>query len=91
MDDKVGNNASILDMHARTIGIKDTYDFDLQSVLPMVVEKQCFSATLAFVIAGTKAQRVDIAPVGFWLRVNNWIAIYLRCGRLEDRGLQALG
>ena len=44
--------------HARAVGVKDAHHPDIHPVLPVVIEKECFRATLALVVAGTK-------PMGF--------------------------
>ena len=49
----------------------------LQRVLAVVVKEQGFGAALAFVVAAADADGVDVAPVGFDLRVHGGVAIDL--------------
>ena len=62
-----------------------------QLVLAVIVEEQRLGAALAFIIAGARADRVDVAPVVFGLRMNIGIAVDLRRRRLENLALQPLG
>ena len=78
-------------MHARTIGVEDPHHLDAQLVLPVVVEEQRLGAALAFVIAGARADWIDVAPIVFRLRVHARIAIDFGCRRLEDFCAKALG
>ena len=69
LDDEIGNDAAVVRAHARAVGIEDAADLDLDAVVPVVVEEQRFGAALAFVVTGARAERIDIAPVGFVLRM----------------------
>jgi hypothetical protein len=60
-------------------------------MLTVVVEKQSFSATFAFVIAAAWTNGVHIAPIRFHLRVNDRITIDLTCAGLENPGTNTLG
>ena len=61
----------------------------LHPVLAVVVEEQGFGAALALVVAGARAQRVDVAPVAFRLRVDGRVAVDLGGGGLKDPHAQA--
>ena len=78
-------------MHARAVGVEDARDLDGQAVLAVVVEEQGLGAALAFVVAGARADGVDVPDIGLRLRVDLWVAIDLAGGGLEDLGLGALG
>ena len=78
-------------MHARPVGVEDPRDLDLQPVLAEIVEEQRLGAALALVVAGTRADRVDVAPVLLGLRVYRGIAVDLGGRRLQDRDPQPLG
>ena len=78
-------------MHARAVGVEDARHLDVDRVLAVVVEEQGFRAALAFVVAGTHADRIDIAPVAFGLRMLHRIAVDFTCGSLENAATQALG
>jgi hypothetical protein len=66
-------------MHPGAIGVEDANHFDVQTMLAMVVEEQCFRAKFPLVISSTESDGVDIAPVRFRLRVNSWIAVHFTC------------
>ena len=50
LENKIGNDAAVVGMHAWPVGIKDSSDFDAQLVLAVVIEEQGFGAAFAFVI-----------------------------------------
>jgi len=78
-------------MHPRAIGIEDASDLHIQPVLAVVIEEQRFGAALALVIAAADADRIDIPPIGFRLRMHGRIPIDLAGRSLENRRLQPLG
>lgn len=90
LHDEVRYHPAILRMHARTIGIEYPGDLDAQLMLAVIVKEQRLCAALAFIIARPEADRIDIAPVVFGLRVNNRIAVDFRRGCLKDLGTQPL-
>jgi hypothetical protein len=63
---------------------EDPGHLDLQAVLPPIVKKQGFRATLALIVAGARPDRVNVAPIIFSLRVDARIAIDFGRGRLEN-------
>ena len=91
LDDEIGDDAPVIGMHPRAIGVEDAHDLDVELVLTVIVEEQGLGAALAFIIAGTRANRVDVPPVAFGLRMDRGIAVDLRSRCLEDAGLHALG
>ena len=62
-----------------------------RSVLAVVVEEQRLGAALALVVAGARADRVDVAPVVLGLRVDLGVAVDLAGRGLEDLRLGPLG
>ena len=78
-------------MHARSVGVEDTRDLDTQVVLPSIIEEQRFRAAFAFIVAGARSDRINVAPIVFGLRMNAWIAINLRSRRLQDLCPHTLG
>ena len=60
-------------------------------VLAVIVEEQRFGAALAFVVAGARADRVDVAPIFLGLRMRHRIAIDLAGRGLQDPAFQPLG
>src|SRR5690606_15331885 len=72
-------------------GVEDARHADVHAVLAVVVEEQRLGAALAFVVAAARAYGVDVAPVGFRLRVAFGVAVDLAGGGLEDARAGALG
>src|SRR5262245_65204678 len=69
LDDEIRYHAPVVRVHARAIGIEDSGDLDVQSVLAPIIKEQGLGATLAFVIARARANRADVPPIIFSLRV----------------------
>ena len=86
LDDEVGDHAAVLRLHVGAVGVEDPRHPDRHAVLAVVVEEQGLGAALALVVAGARAQRVDVAEVALGLRVDRRVAI-----DLAGRGLQDLG
>eukprot|EP00825_Cyclidium_porcatum_P046001 TRINITY_DN7135_c0_g1_i18.p2 TRINITY_DN7135_c0_g1~~TRINITY_DN7135_c0_g1_i18.p2 ORF type:complete len:288 (+),score=22.95 TRINITY_DN7135_c0_g1_i18:614-1477(+) len=91
LNDEVGNDAAIVGMHARPVGVEDAGDADIELVLAVIIEEQGFGTTLAFVVAATRADGVDVAPVTFALRMDGRVAVDLAGRGLEDARAQTLG
>ena len=71
--------------------MKNTDNLDTHAVLPVIIHKQSFRATFALIVAGTETDRIDIAPIGFHLRMYGRVAIDLACRCLQDFRLDAFG
>ena len=69
-------------MNAGTIRVENAGDLDLHDMLPVVVEEQCFSTSLSFVIAGARTDRIDVAPIVLGLGMDRRVAV-----NLAGRGL----
>jgi hypothetical protein len=91
LDDEVGDDAPVIGVHARPIGVEDAGDPDLEAMLAEIVEEQGLGAALAFVVAGARPDRVDIAAIALGLRMQGRVAIDLGGRGLKDPGLEALG
>ena len=78
-------------MHARPIGVEDACHFDAQAMLAVLFEKESFSTSLAFVVAGAGANWVHIAPIFFALRMHVGIAIDPAGRGLQDFCLHPFG
>ena len=91
LDDEIRHHAAVIGMHARAIGVEDAGHLDAHIVLAVIVEEQGLRATLAFVVAGTRADRIHIAPIGFDLGMDDRVAIHFRGRSLKDRNTQPLG
>jgi hypothetical protein len=78
-------------VHVRAVGVEDAGDLDLQPVLAVIVEEQGFGAALALVVAAARADRIDVAPIAFGLRMDVGIAVDLAGRGLEDARAHPLG
>ena len=91
LGDQGRDDPTVRHPHARPIGVEDAGHLDGQAVTPAEVEEQGLGRPLALVVAGAGADRVDMAAIGFLLRVLQGIAIDLAGRGLEDPGTGALG
>ncbi len=78
--DEGGHHAAVFQLHARAVGIKDARDGGADAVDAVVGHRQSFGVALAFVVAGTHAHRIHVAPIGLHLRMHQRIAIAFRRG-----------
>src|SRR5712691_12633603 len=78
-------------MHSRPISVENSDDLNIQTVLPVIIKKQGFSTTLAFVITTSDTDRVDSSPITLRLWMNLWIAIDLARRSLKNSRLRSLG
>ena len=60
-------------------------------MLAPIVEEQGLGAALALVIAGARADGIDVAPIVLWLGMDGRVALDLAGRGLEDLGLDPLG
>ena len=91
LNDEVGDNASIIGQHARTIGVENTDHSDIDAVFTVIVKEERLGCTLPFVVARTQANRVHVTPISLRLRMDIRITIYLGGGSLEDTCIDPLG
>ena len=91
LHDEVRYHAAVVGVHARPVGVEDARDLDAQFVLAPIIEEQGFGAALAFIVAGARADRVDVAPIILGLRMHVGIAVDFGGRGLENFGAQALG
>ena len=78
-------------MHAGAVGVEYARHLDANAVLTMIIEEQGLGGAFAFIVAGARPERVDVAPVGFRLRMNVGVAVNFAGRSLEDLRLDALG
>jgi hypothetical protein len=91
LHDEVGHDPAVMGMHARPIGVEDAGDPDIEVVLTVIVEEQRFGAALAFVVAGARPDRVDIAPVSLRLGMDAGIAVDFAGRGLKNPRFHPLG
>ena len=91
LHDEVAHHPPVVGHHPRPVGVEDAGHPDGEVVLTPVVEEEGLGATLALVVAGARADRVDVAPVRLALGLDCGIAVDLAGRRLEDADSQPLG
>ena len=70
LHDEIRHDAPVVGVHARPVGVEDARDLDLEFMLAMIIEEQRLGAALAFIIAGARADRIDVPPIVFRLRMD---------------------
>src|SRR5262249_38733109 len=75
---KVGHNATVVYLHARTVRVEDAHDPSVQIVIPAVGHRYSFCKTFCFVVDRTRADRIHMPPVRFALRMFQGISVTLR-------------
>ena len=81
--DEVRHHAAVLRVHVRAVGVEDAHQPAVEALFAPVGHDQCLAEAFALVVASARADRVDIAPVGFGLRVDQRVAVGFR-GRCEQ-------
>ena len=87
--DEVRNDAPVMRMHAWAVSVENARHLDGHVELTVVVEEERFRATLAFVVARARANRIDVSPVILALRMDIRVAIDLAGRGLQDPGSRA--
>src|SRR5580700_11354648 len=64
---KVGDDAAIVQLHARTVGIEDANDASVYLVITVVGHGEGFAEAFGFVVDRAWADGVDVAPVSLFL------------------------
>ena len=78
-------------MHVRSVSVEDPHDLYGQIALHAVAVEKRFGTPFAFVVTGTDADGVHIAPVTFHLRVHCRVAVDLAGAGLQYLGVEPLG
>jgi hypothetical protein len=78
-------------VHPRPVGVEDPGHLDPHASGAVEVEEERLGGTLALVVAGAGAYRVDVASIAFGLRVHLGIAVDLARARLEDHSTRGCG
>lgn len=82
---KVGNDSAVIHRHPRAIRVEDADYLDGNAILPVVIHAEALGTPLSFIVAGTDADRIDIAVIVFRLLMDKRIAVYLTGGGLHYR------
>jgi len=87
--DERRHGAAIADAHARAVGVEDADDLGVDLVEAAIRDRHRLREPLGLVVDAARPDRVDVAPVGFLLRMLERIAVDLR--RRGDHERRALG
>lgn len=91
LSDEVRNNASIVGMHPRSVGIENPHDPNVDFVHAMIIHEQCLGRAFAFVVASPRSQCVYIAMIALRLRMNFGVTVNLGSTGLQDLCTAAFG
>ena len=80
---KFGHDAAVVELHARAVGVEDADDAGIDFVIAVVGHGDGLGEALGFVVDGARADGIHVAPVGFFLRMLQRIAVALGSGRDE--------
>src|SRR6266487_3039306 len=77
LPDKRGNRAPVVGPHPRPVRVEDPPDRGVDALLPVVRHRHRLGVALRFVIDAARADRIDVPPVGFRLRMDLRVAVDL--------------
>ena len=77
--------------HPGPIGVEDADDLRVEAVVAVIRHRHRFREALCLVVYAARADRVDVAPVGFLLRMLQRIAVDLGCRGEDERRALGLG
>src|SRR5262249_11046687 len=69
LHDEVRNDAPVVRVHARPVRVEDASNLDREFMLAVIIEEQRLRAALAFIVAGARADWIDIPPITLSLRM----------------------
>mmetsp|Transcript_21878 Transcript_21878/g.62354 ORF Transcript_21878/g.62354 Transcript_21878/m.62354 type:complete len:201 (-) Transcript_21878:343-945(-) len=91
LDDEVGHHSSIVGMHAWSERVEDSCNPHRDVVLVVIRVHHGFGNPLPFIVAAAWADRVDVAPVRFLLRMLLRIAVNLARRGQQHASANTLG
>src|SRR5216683_2302498 len=80
---EVGDDASVVQLHARAVGVEDADDARIHFVITVIGHGDGLGEALGFVVDRTRSDGIHVAPVSFFLGMFQGIAVALRGGRDE--------
>src|SRR3954469_13420807 len=87
LSNKCWGGASVVWPHTRSVGVEDPRDCGVHAVRGAVRDSKRLGETLGLVVDTTRANRVDITPVAFGLRVHLGVSINFGRRSEEEPGL----
>ena len=86
-----GHRAAVVQAHARAVGVEDPDDLRVHAVVAVIGHGHRLGEALGFVVDAARADRVDVAPVGLFLRMLQRVAVDLRRRRDDEARVLRLG
>jgi len=83
LDAEVRDQTTVLAIGAGTVRVEDPRDPSVHAVHPNVAHDEALAEALRLVVAGPRANRIDIAPVRLRLGMDERIAVHL--GRRREQ------
>jgi hypothetical protein len=88
---EVGQGPTVVEPHPLAVSVEDADDMGVEIVNAVVGHRHGFGKTFGFVIHSPHADRIDIPPVGFLLRMFERIAVHLAGASQQIAGVVGLG
>ncbi len=82
--DESGDDAAVVEPHARAVGVEDAHDAGFDLVLAVIGHRHGLGKTLGLVVTAARADGVDVAPVFLGLRMDERVAVNFR-GRGDEK------
>src|SRR6185437_607556 len=82
---EIGDHATIVKLQTRTIGVEDTHNAHIDSVIAAVRGCHGFRKTFGLVVNRTRADGIYVSPITFVLWMDKRIAIALRSRSKKKR------
>src|SRR6266568_6399942 len=83
---EIWNYTAIVQLHAWAVSIEDPCDPCVHSMVAVIGHGKGFGESLGLVVNRARTDGIDVAPVGFLLRVFEWIAVTLGSRRNQIFG-----
>jgi hypothetical protein len=91
LNDKVGDNSTVVRVHSGTESVEDSGNSDIDTVLSLVTVGQGLGNSLTLVVTGSDTDRVDVTPVFFGLGVDFRVTVDFGSRGDQESGLDSLG
>ncbi len=88
---EVGQDPAVIEPHSWPIRVENADNPRFHTVVAMVSHGDRFGEPLGFIVAASRADRVDVSPVIFGLRMNFGVAVDLGGAGEQEPGVLGLG
>src|ERR1700733_762994 len=80
---EIRHHAAVIQLQAGSVRVEDAHDARIDLVIAVIGHGYGLGEALGFVVDGTRADRIHVAPIGFFLGMFQRIAVALGGGRDE--------